>query len=196
MVDTLGWGPRRRPSCLGNRCLPWIREKSLCVWLCWREPTGGSCAGASGSVPRRATRAAAVQCRRRRRLCRPLAPAAVEPRADGRRDGAADPRCAGRAPGLGARKIAAVLARIGHAAPACSTVHQVLRRHGLVLPAPGGERASLRFEADAPNDLWQMDFKGHSRLGDGSRLHPLTESTTILAMCPASRRSVARRARR
>ena len=77
-------------------------------------------------------------------------------------------------PAWGARKIRAVLARDGHAAPACSTVHQVLRRHGLVLPAPGGERASLRFEADAPNDLWQMDFKGHSRLGDGSRLHPLT----------------------
>ena len=77
-------------------------------------------------------------------------------------------------PAWGARKIRAVLARAGHAAPACSTVHQVLRRHGLVLPAPGGERASLRFEADAPNDLWQMDFKGHSRLGDGSRLHPLT----------------------
>jgi transposase InsO family protein len=77
-------------------------------------------------------------------------------------------------PAWGARKIKAVLERAGHTMPACSTVHQVLKRHGLILPGPGGARASLRFEAEAPNDLWQMDFKGHSRLGDGSRLHPLT----------------------
>ncbi|PZF76146.1 IS481 family transposase [Aestuariivirga litoralis] len=77
-------------------------------------------------------------------------------------------------PAWGARKIRAVLERAGQARPACSTVHQVLKRHGLILPEPGGEPARLRFEAAAPNDLWQMDFKGHSRLGDGSRLHPLT----------------------
>lgn len=77
-------------------------------------------------------------------------------------------------PAWGARKIQAFLAARGHEMPAPSTVHQVLKRHGLILPAPGGERASLRFEAEAPNDLWQMDFKGYSRLGDGSRLLPLT----------------------
>ena len=77
-------------------------------------------------------------------------------------------------PAWGARKIKAVLERDGHGMPACSTVHQVLKRHGLILPEPSGEPARLRFEAEAPNDLWQMDFKGHSRLGDGSRLHPLT----------------------
>lgn len=77
-------------------------------------------------------------------------------------------------PAWGARKIRAVLGRQGHEMPACSTVHQVLKRHGLIEPEPGGEPARLRFEAQAPNDLWQMDFKGHSRLGDGSRLHPLT----------------------
>jgi len=77
-------------------------------------------------------------------------------------------------PAWGARKIRAFLAAQGHEMPAPSTVHQVLRRRGLILAEPGGERASLRFEAEAPNDLWQMDFKGHSRLGDGSRLHPLT----------------------
>ncbi|MFZ0324478.1 MAG: IS481 family transposase [Actinomycetes bacterium] len=77
-------------------------------------------------------------------------------------------------PAWGARKIRAFLADRGHEMPAASTVHQVLRRRGLILAQPGGERASLRFEAEAPNDLWQMDFKGHSRLGDGSRLHPLT----------------------
>ena len=77
-------------------------------------------------------------------------------------------------PAWGARKLRAFLEARGHDMPAPSTVHQVLKRHGLIQPAPGGARASLRFEAEAPNDLWQMDFKGHSRLGDGSRLHPLT----------------------
>jgi transposase InsO family protein len=77
-------------------------------------------------------------------------------------------------PAWGARKIRAFLEARGHAMPAASTVHQVLRRHGLIGALEGGERASVRFEAEAPNDLWQMDFKGHSRLADGSRLHPLT----------------------
>ncbi len=77
-------------------------------------------------------------------------------------------------PAWGARKIRAFLEMRGQEMPAPSTVHQVLKRHGLILPEPGGARASLRFEAAAPNDLWQMDFKGYSRLGDGSRLHPLT----------------------
>lgn len=77
-------------------------------------------------------------------------------------------------PAWGARKIRACVEARGHEMPAPSTVHQVLRRHGLILAPPGGDRASLRFEATAPNDLWQMDFKGHSRLGDGTRLHPLT----------------------
>ena len=84
--------------------------------------------------------------------------------------------CAVRAahPAWGARKIRAFLEARGQAMPAVSTVHQALKRHGLILPGAAGAQASLRFEADAPNDLWQMDFKGHSRLGDGSRLHPLT----------------------
>lgn len=77
-------------------------------------------------------------------------------------------------PAWGARKIRAFLVARGYTMPAASTVHQVLKRHGLILPPLGGDRASLRFEAAAPNDLWQMDFKGHARLGDGSRLHPLT----------------------
>ncbi len=31
-----------------------------------------------------------------------------------------------------------------------------------------------RFEQERPNQLWQMDFKGHYRLGNGERCHPLT----------------------
>lgn len=76
-------------------------------------------------------------------------------------------------PAWGARKIAAVLRRNGLEPPAASTVHAVLSRHGRVAPdSAGGAYGS--FERDAPNALWQMDFKGRVRLGCGGLLHPLT----------------------
>jgi len=37
----------------------------------------------------------------------------------------------------------------------------------------GAQRAWIRFEHAAPNDLWQMDFKGNFALRSG-RCHPLT----------------------
>jgi transposase InsO family protein len=77
-------------------------------------------------------------------------------------------------PAWGGRKIAAVLKRRGLAAPAPSTVTQILRRRGAELGVfGGGDQAFTRFEHPAPNDLWQMDFKGHAPLRSG-RLHPLT----------------------
>jgi len=77
-------------------------------------------------------------------------------------------------PAWGARKIAHCLQRDGIEPPAVSTVHAVLRRHGRVVPPPGGKVAEQRFEKEAPNLLWQMDFKGWIRLGDGQRCYPLT----------------------
>jgi putative transposase len=77
-------------------------------------------------------------------------------------------------PAWGARKIAAWLENKGRDVPACSTVHAILVRHGRIVPPPGGDQAVLRFEAEAPNALWQMDFKGWTRLGNGCQLHPLT----------------------
>lgn len=83
-------------------------------------------------------------------------------------------------PAWGGRKIAAVLRRQGLAAPSPSTVTQILRRHGVTLGAfGGGHEPFIRFEHPAPNDLWQMDFKGHVPFGSGTgagtgRLHPLT----------------------
>lgn len=79
-------------------------------------------------------------------------------------------------PAWGGRKIAAVLRRRGLEAPAPSTVTQILRRHGVTLGAfGGGDAPFIRFEHAAPNDLWQMDFKGYVPLeGHGGRLHPLT----------------------
>jgi transposase InsO family protein len=75
----------------------------------------------------------------------------------------------------GGRKIAAVMRRSGHAeAPAASTITAILRRHGK-LGVRAGEHPGPyeRFERAAPNELWQMDFKGHFPLPAG-RCHPLT----------------------
>jgi transposase InsO family protein len=78
-------------------------------------------------------------------------------------------------PAWGARKIARCLERAGHEPPATSTIHAILVRHGRVQPPPGSPvGAFLRFEKEAPNLLWQMDFKGHRPLARGGRCHPLT----------------------
>lgn len=77
-------------------------------------------------------------------------------------------------PAWGGRKIAKRLERQGLAAPSPSTVTQILKRHGVELGDLGGGHAAFtRFEHPAPNDLWQMDFKGHVPMRSG-RLHPLT----------------------
>jgi transposase InsO family protein len=77
-------------------------------------------------------------------------------------------------PAWGGRKIRRVLEAQGLAAPAASTITEILRRAGqLDGPGAGEPRAWTRFEHDQPNDLWQMDFKGHVALEAG-RCHPLT----------------------
>ena len=58
--------------------------------------------------------------------------------------------------------------------PSKSTITAVLRRHGLIDPAESAKRQPYkRFERDEPNELWQMDFKGHVGMSRG-RCHPLT----------------------
>lgn len=91
-------------------------------------------------------------------------------------------------PAWGARKIAACLAQTMNEVPACSTVHAILVRHGRIGPLPGGPRATLRFEKEAPNLLWQMDFKGWVTMGNGQRLHPLTvvDDHSRFALCLAA----------
>jgi len=78
-------------------------------------------------------------------------------------------------PAWGGRKLRArLLARGWVEVPAASTITAILRRHGRLDPREGDKhRAWRRFEAPAPNDLWQMDFKGHFALAQG-RCHPLT----------------------
>lgn len=93
-------------------------------------------------------------------------------------------------PVWGGRKIARRLKDLGHAtAPAPSTITAILRRNGVELGRFGaGDQAFNRFEHAAPNDLWQMDFKGHVPMSCG-RLHPLTvlddhsRFSVVLAAC-------------
>ena len=56
--------------------------------------------------------------------------------------------------------------------PARSTIEAVLRRNARNRTQPS--RAIQRFEREAPNQMWQMDFKGHFPLRNGQRCHPLT----------------------
>jgi len=78
--------------------------------------------------------------------------------------------------GWGGRKISARMSHLGLAyVPHHSTVTAILKRHALIDPVESKKRVPfIRFEHPAPNDLWQMDFKGHFALRSGGRCHPLT----------------------
>jgi transposase InsO family protein len=102
-------------------------------------------------------------------------------------------------PAWGGRKIARRLKDLGHAGvPAPSTVTAILKRHGVELGTFGGGRSAFtRFERARPNELWQMDFKGHVALQAG-RLHPLTvlddhsRFSVVLAACVNERTETVR----
>lgn len=96
-------------------------------------------------------------------------------------------------PVWGGRKIHHVLRRQGLASvPAPSTITGILERNGLLLPDRRLQRDLLRFEAERPNELWQMDFKGHFPTLAG-RCNPLTilddhsRFNVCLAACPDQR---------
>lgn len=78
-------------------------------------------------------------------------------------------------PAWGGRKIKRRLQDLGHEAlPSVSTLTEILRRNGRLDAAEAAKHTAWqRFEHDAPNRLWQMDFKGHFAIDDG-RCHPLT----------------------
>ena len=75
----------------------------------------------------------------------------------------------------GARKIKRRLEDMGHEGLPCpSTMTQILRRNHRLDPAESAKHTPWkRFEHDAPNRLWQMDFKGHFAMRLG-RCHALT----------------------
>jgi transposase InsO family protein len=69
----------------------------------------------------------------------------------------------------GPATIAWHLEREGLPVPSTSTIRRVLGAAGLVVPEPHKRPRSswIRFEAAAPNEVWQSDFT-HWRLADGS----------------------------
>jgi transposase InsO family protein len=75
----------------------------------------------------------------------------------------------------GGRTIRARLEASGETElPAPSTITEILHRHHLILPEESQARARFqRFEHPAPNDLWQMDFKGDFPTAE-RRCYPLT----------------------
>ncbi|MES9862157.1 MAG: IS481 family transposase, partial [Candidatus Thiodiazotropha sp. 4PDIVS1] len=78
-------------------------------------------------------------------------------------------------PAWGGRKLQRRLSQMGKKAlPSPSTITAILHRRGLIEPEASQKAQSfVRFEHAAPNQLWQMDFKGHFAMAAG-RCHPLT----------------------
>jgi transposase InsO family protein len=81
------------------------------------------------------------------------------------------------------------LEREGLAVPSTSTIRRVLHAAGLVTPEPHKRPRSswIRFEAAAPNALWQSDFT-HWRLADGAEveiINWLDDHSRYLLACTA-----------
>lgn len=92
----------------------------------------------------------------------------------------------------GPATIAWHLGREGLAVPSTSTIRRILHAAGLVVPEPHKRPRSAwrRFEAAAPNAVWQSDFT-HWRLADGSGVEIcswLDDHSRYLLGCTAFRR--------
>ena len=98
-------------------------------------------------------------------------------------------------PNWGARKIRErLLRRLPHAVkvPACSTIHAVLDRHGLVnrprLRRGTRAQGTALSQGLNPNDLWCADYKGEFLLGNKRYCYPLTvtdHASRFLLLCEA-----------
>ena len=88
--------------------------------------------------------------------------------------------------------IAWHLGRAGLPVPSTSTIRRILHAAGLVVPEPRKRPRSswIRFEAAAPNKVWQSDFT-HWRLADGSEVEIISwldDHSRYLLGCTAFRR--------
>ncbi len=88
--------------------------------------------------------------------------------------------------------IAWHLEREGLQVPSASTIRRILHAAGLVVPEPRKRPRSSwhRFEASAPNELWQSDFT-HWRLADGTEVEIcswLDDHSRYLLGCTVCRR--------
>ena len=94
-------------------------------------------------------------------------------------------------PYWGARKIHALLRQAAPTRsdlPAVSTINRILARNQMIAPAQAHPPLQ-RFERPAPNDLWQMDFKGYHFVGTDpavrQKCYPLTvtDDHSRFALC-------------
>jgi len=104
----------------------------------------------------------------------------------------------------GPRKLKRVLERDqpGRGWPAASTIGELLKREGLVVPRKPRRRTAPYREplahADGPNRVWCADFKGWFRTADGTRIDPLTISdaySRYLLRCQAVEKTDSERVR-
>src|SRR5687768_7318086 len=84
-----------------------------------------------------------------------------------------------RHPTWGPKKLKAVLEeRLGHRLPSATTLGDILVRRGLItrrkLRLRLRPQATTLRRAEAPNEVWCVDYKGQFRLGDRSYCYPLT----------------------
>ena len=78
-------------------------------------------------------------------------------------------------PALGAVKLRKIMENSGYTnLPCARTFNNIFLRNGLIeREASLAATPHQRFEKSVPNEMWQADFKGHFRLGNGYRCHPL-----------------------
>lgn len=76
---------------------------------------------------------------------------------------------------LGAVKIRKIMENSGYTnLPCAKTFNNIFNRNGLIEKEEHQAAIPyIRFEKDCPNEMWQADFKGHFRMEDGFRCHPL-----------------------
>ncbi len=84
-----------------------------------------------------------------------------------------------RHPGWGPKKIGNIYARSYARAPSQSTFKRIFQKCGWVKKRkrqPSSQAGSIRrgIQAQSPNEVWTVDFKGWWRTGDGGRYEPLT----------------------
>lgn len=77
---------------------------------------------------------------------------------------------------LGGMKIAVMLKNRGmQQVPSGTTVTSIIRAHDLLdKQASSNAKRLIRFVKNRSNEMWQMDYKGHFPLLDGTRCHPFT----------------------
>ena len=77
-------------------------------------------------------------------------------------------------PGWGAKKIKVVLENKGIAMPCEKTVNNILNRYHCISKEESlKHQAFVRFEKECCNEMWQTDFKGEFKMGNGNYCYPL-----------------------